>query len=94
MRNVYFTLFLFFAGCSNSNYFQYDPVDWNSTAPVLPEKTNKVELIKEVESHVQKLLVLHNEQRDVNFSTLSHKGTKSRICPNFFLSKSPSRPHT
>lgn len=69
MRNVYFTLFLFFAGCSNSNYFQYDPVDWNSTAPVLPEKTNKVESIKEVEGHVQKLLVLHNEQRELKGRT-------------------------
>ena len=37
---------------------------------------------------------LHTEHNDVSLVTLSHNGIKLRICPNFFLSKSPSNPQT
>ena len=35
---------------------------------------------------------LHLEQRDASLVILSHRGIRSRMVPNFFLSKSPSNP--
>ena len=65
MRNLIF-IFLLFVGCSKSNYFEYEPVDWNSTPPVY---ANKPQETKPVENHVQKLLALHNEQRELKGRT-------------------------
>lgn len=70
MRNFYLTLLLVFTGCSNSNYFKYDPVDWNSTPPsIVVESDLKPVLPEKTKSHIEKLLALHNEQRELKGRT-------------------------
>jgi uncharacterized protein YkwD len=66
MRHWILALFLCsIAGCLSSGQFQYDPVDWNSKAPPIPEKPQPTPETHEVPATLQALLKLHNKQREL-----------------------------
>lgn len=65
MRNWILAFFVFsIAGCS-TDQSRYNPVDWNSQAPAMPEKPQPIPETHEVSATLQSLLKLHNEQREL-----------------------------
>lgn len=66
MRKLLALFLVLVIGCSsNENAFKYNPVDWNSKAPPIPPKIQVVPPKSEFPSFVEKLLILHNEQREL-----------------------------
>jgi uncharacterized protein YkwD len=69
MRNLILVFLLFFVGCSKTGGFKYEPVDWNSTAPTLPQTLPQPSKDKEVPDFIKNLLAYHNEQRELKGRT-------------------------
>jgi uncharacterized protein YkwD len=53
------------SGCFSNDSVPYDPVDWNSTPPPIPEQLPSPPKNSEVPATIQTLLRLHNEQREL-----------------------------
>lgn len=66
MRKLLALFLILIIGCSpDENTFKYNPVDWNSTAPPIPPKIETPPPKSEFPPFVEKLLLLHNEQREL-----------------------------
>jgi len=61
---IFAFIFLLIGGCGPSD-FHYDPVDWNSQPPPIPEQIAPAPQIHEVPATIQSLFKLHNEQREL-----------------------------